>query len=148
MAVIKKSAVVPFTCEEMYKLVNDVEAYPSYLPWCSDAQVLEQSDERLSASVSMAVGRVKQSFSTENIMQPGKRIEVRLLSGPFKYLNGYWHFEVAGERSCRISLQMNFEFKSRLLKLALDKVFNRIMLSLIEAFTERAHQLYGPRTGK
>lgn len=134
---------MPFTNEEMYSLVNDVEAYPDYLPWCSDAKVLEQGEERLSASVSLAIGKVRQTFTTENIMQPGKRIEVRLLSGPFKYLNGYWQFEVAGERSCRISLQMNFEFKSSLLKFALDKIFNRIMHSLIEAFTERAQQLYG-----
>lgn len=144
MGVITKTAVVPFTAEEMYALVNDVEAYPSYLPWCTAAQVHSRSDEKMNASVSLAVGKVKQSFTTENTMQPGKRIDVRLVSGPFKYLRGHWIFDVAGERSCRISLQMDFEFKSRLLKLALDKLFNHIMHSLIDAFTERARQLYGP----
>jgi len=143
LAVTKKSAVVPFTSEQMYRLVNDVEAYPAYLPWCSDARVLAQSAERLTASVSLAAGGVRQTFTTENIMQAGKRIEVRLLSGPFKYLHGYWQFEAAGERGCRISLQMNFEFKSRWLKLVLDKIFDRILHSLIAAFTERAEQLYG-----
>ncbi len=144
MAVIEKSAVVPFSSEQMYALVNDVEAYPDYLPWCSAAKVLERDEDRLRASISLAVGKIRQSFTTENTMQPGRRIELRLLSGPFKHLNGHWQFEAAGERSCRISLQMHFEFESRLLKLALNKIFNRIMHSLIAAFTQRAEQLYGP----
>ena len=143
MALIRKSAVVPFSNEEMFSLVNDVEAYPAYLPWCSDARVLVQGKERLTASVSLTVSGLRRTFTTENIMQAGKRIEVRLLSGPFQYLNGYWQFEAAGERSCRISLQMHFEFKGGPLKLVLDKVFNRIMQSLIAAFTKRAEQLYG-----
>jgi len=143
LALVKKSAIVPFSNEEMYHLVNDVEAYPAYLPWCSDARVLERQAERLTASLSLAAGGLRQTFTTENIMQAGERIEVRLLSGPFKYLNGYWQFEAAGERSCRISLQMHFKFNSRLLEAALDKIFNRILRSLIASFTERAEQLYG-----
>ena len=126
----------------MYALVNDVESYPDYLPWCSAAQVYNRSEEQLTASVSMAVGKIRQSFTTENVMQPGRRIDVRLLDGPFKYLNGHWVFEPAGERSCRVSLEMQFEFKNRLLKLALEKLFNHIMNSLMDAFLQRARQIY------
>ena len=126
----------------MYALVNDVESYPDYLPWCSAAQIHNTSEEKLTASVSLAVGRIRQSFTTENVMQPGRRIDVRLLDGPFKYLNGHWLFQPAGERSCRVSLEMQFEFKNRLLKLALEKLFNHIMSSLMDAFLQRARQVY------
>jgi len=141
--VIKKSAVVPYSADQMYVLVNDIESYPEFLPWCSEARVFERSKTRLKASVSMASGSIKQSFSTENTMRPGRRIDVRLLSGPFRYLNGCWQFEPLEDGRCRISLEMHFEFKNRLLKLTLNKVFNRIIDSLVGSFSERARQVYG-----
>ncbi|MEX2524199.1 MAG: type II toxin-antitoxin system RatA family toxin [Gammaproteobacteria bacterium] len=140
---IKKSAVVPYHAEQMYDLVNDIESYPEFLPWCSEARVLEHGENRLKALVSMASGSIRQSFSTENTMEPGRRIDVHLLSGPFKYLDGYWLFEPLEDERCRISLEMHFEFKNKILKLTLDKVFRRIVDSLVGAFSERARQVYG-----
>lgn len=128
----------------MYDLVNDIESYPAFLPWCSDASVTVHGEDSLTASLSMAAGRIRQSFSTENTMQPGRRIEVRLVRGPFRYLRGYWTFEpVDGGASCRISLEMDFEFKNKLLKMTLSKLFHHIMDSLVDAFIRRARQVYG-----
>lgn len=144
MTVIKKTAVVPYTPGQMYDLVNDIESYPEFLPWCSDASVTVHGEESLTASLTMASGRIRQSFTTQNTMQPGRHIEVHLVSGPFRYLTGSWDFEpVDGGESCRISLQMDFEFKNRILKMTLSKLFHHIVDSLVDAFTRRAVSIYG-----
>lgn len=144
MTVIKKTAVVPYTPGQMYDLVNDIESYPEFLPWCSGASVTVHGEDSLTASLSMASGRIRQSFTTQNTMQPGRRIEVRLVSGPFRYLTGSWEFEpVDGGTSCRISLQMDFEFRNRILKLTLSKLFHHIVDSLVDAFSRRALSIHG-----
>lgn len=143
MSSVSKSAVVPYTAEQMYNLVNDIDAYPEFLPWCTAAVVHSRAVDRLTASVSLATGKLKQTFTTENRMQPGQRIEVTLISGPFKYLQGYWIFENTGNKLCRIELKMDFEFKNTLLKLTLGAVFNQFMNSLVGAFITRAKQVYG-----
>ena len=144
MSSITKSADVPYTAEQMYELVNGIESYPEFLPWCTDSQVYEREDTRLKASLSLATGKIRQTFTTENNMSPGKRIDVKLLSGPFKYLQGYWKFENTGDNSCHIELFMDFEFKNKLLKLTLKPVFNHFINSLVGSFTKRANEVYGP----
>jgi ribosome-associated toxin RatA of RatAB toxin-antitoxin module len=139
---INKSVVVPFTPEQMYTLINDVEKYPQFLPWCSAGVIHVNQPHYMKASVSLAVGAIKQTFTTENTLSPAQRIDVQLLSGPFSHLHGYWLFEAAGEGLCRISFQMNFEYKNRLIKLALNKIFQRIGDSLVASFVERAKKLY------
>lgn len=143
MITINKSATVPFSAEQMYGLVNDIDAYQDFLPWCVGSKVLSRGEEQLTASLSFAAGNIRQTLTTENKMQPGRRIDVRLLSGPFRHLSGRWQLDPAGDKNCYISLQMDFEFKNKIVQIALDKVFSRIINSLIEAFTERAHQIYG-----
>jgi len=140
---VSKSAVVPYTAEQMYNLVNDIESYPEFLPWCTNAVVQDRSIDSLTASVSLATGKLKQTFTTKNRMQPGQRIEVNLIKGPFKHLQGHWTFEQAGEKLCRIELNMQFEFKNKLLKLTLSTVFNQFMNSLVGSFIDRAKQIYG-----
>lgn len=143
MTVITKTAVVPYSAEQMYNLVNDIESYPEFLPWCSNTRVYDRTDAGLRASLTMSTAHISQSFSTENTMQPGRRIDVHLLTGPFKYLRGHWWFEPVDNNSCRVSLEMEFEFKSRLVKMALSKVFHHIVNSLVDSFSERAAQVYG-----
>ena len=140
---VERSANVPFSANQMYALVNDIEAYPEFLPWCSDARVLTRQGDTLTASVSMALGRIQHTFTTANTMQPGRRIAVRLLSGPFRHLEGSWELIPAGDQGCEIRLEMHFEFKSRLLELSLGKVFSQIINSMVGAFTRRAEQIYG-----
>ncbi len=127
----------------MYQLVNDIESYSDFLPWCVDSKVLADGNNQLTASLSFAAGKIRQTLTTENRMQPGRSIEVSLLSGPFKHLSGSWLLDPVDGQTCNISLQMNFVFKNKIVELALNQVFSRIINSLIEAFTDRAHQVYG-----
>jgi ribosome-associated toxin RatA of RatAB toxin-antitoxin module len=140
---VRKSANVPYTAEQMYDLVNDIETYPEFLPRCTGAKVFDRKDDSLTATVFLSSGKIKQTFTTENLMQVGERIDVKLISGPFKYLSGYWKFQNTGEKYCHIELKMDFEFKNKLLKLTLAAVFNLFINSLIGSFTERAKQTYG-----
>ena len=145
MGVISKTEDVPFSADQMYELVNDVESYPEFLSWCRSSKIHERSPHHMKASITLVKGRIKQSFTTENTMQPGRRIDVSLVEGPFKQLTGFWEFEPEGVDSCRVSVMMQFEFRNRLLKLALEAVFNQITGTLIENFTERARQVFGTR---
>jgi ribosome-associated toxin RatA of RatAB toxin-antitoxin module len=142
---IHKKTVVPYTADEMYALVNDIEAYPTFLPWCTNAQVLNTNDYHLTASIALKAGKIKQAFTTENTMQPGRSIKMQLVKGPFKYLNGHWQFDPDNANSSTISLDMDFEFKNKLLKLALSSTFNKIMGSLVMSFIKRAQAVYGKR---
>jgi ribosome-associated toxin RatA of RatAB toxin-antitoxin module len=144
LTTIRQGAVVPYTVDQMYELVNGVEAYPEFLPWCSAARVLERNETELTASLTFQAAGAKQTFTTRNRMQPGRRIDVQLVDGPFRYLNGFWEFIPEGTGS-RLRLEMQFEFSNRLLQIALNKAFSRIIDSLVDAFTRRAEQLYGPR---
>jgi ribosome-associated toxin RatA of RatAB toxin-antitoxin module len=129
----------------MYALVIDVESYPEFLPWCVHAQVHTGNDTHSIASLSLAVARLKYTFTTENHMEPGRSINIQLVKGPFKDLKGYWRFEPIDEKSCAIALKMNYEFKSRLLNHTIGKAFYLIVNSLVDAFAQRAQQVYGRR---
>jgi ribosome-associated toxin RatA of RatAB toxin-antitoxin module len=143
MSHVSKSAEVPYTAEQMYRLVNGIEAYPDFLPWCTDAAVQNRREHSLTATVSLASGKLKHSFTTENTMDPGRRIDVHLVEGPFRFLRGHWRFvDLEGDR-CRVELEMEFEFRSRLMALTLTPVFNQFMNSLVGSFINRAKEIYG-----
>jgi len=145
MTEISKTAVVPYTPSEMYALVNDIESYPVFLPWCTAAKISNKKDESLIATLSLAMGKIKQSFTTENIMREGSRIDMRLIEGPFKHLTGYWKFNPEDEQSCHIQLHMNYEFKNKIIKYTLGKMFYTVMNTMVESFVQRAQQVYGGR---
>ena len=143
MTEIQKTATVPYSASQMYALVNDIESYPEFLPWCADARINECYDDHLKASLTFKASKLEHSFTTENTMQPGRLINVRLVEGPFKHLTGSWRFEARDESHCFITLRMQFEFKNKILKMALGKTFNKIVNSLVDAFSQRARELYG-----
>ncbi len=145
MTEISRTTLVPYTSDEMYVLVNDIESYPSFLPWCTEAKILSQQEESLTATLSMALGKIKQSFTTENTMQDGSRIDIQLIEGPFKHLSGYWRFIQENEQSCHIHLHMHFEFKNKIIKQTLGRAFYKVMDTLVESFVQRAQQIYGSR---
>ena len=145
MTEIHKKAAVPYAADEMYALVNNIEAYPEFLPWCRAARVLNSDPHRLTASVDLEIGKIKQTFTTENTMQPGCSIKMQLVEGPFKHLQGHWQFEPDNTDSSTVSLDMNFEFKNKLLKLALNNTFSKVMESLMASFIKRAQEVYGQR---
>jgi len=140
---IQRSAVVPYSTQQMFDLVNDVEAYPRFLPWCRSARELSSGEDWIRARIEMAKGALHRSFTTRNTLEHGRRIRIRLEDGPFSRLEGDWHFEPAGGSGCRVSLDLEFDFASRMLGAVVGPVFNQIASSLVDSFCRRAHQVYG-----
>jgi ribosome-associated toxin RatA of RatAB toxin-antitoxin module len=127
----------------MFALVDDIDRYPEFLPWCESAEVLSRNEDEVRATLNLSKGGVHKSFSTLNRRQPDKIIEMRLLEGPFKHLEGFWRFESLGEKACKVSLDLDFEFKNRMVGLVVGPVFNPVANSLVDAFCKRADDLYG-----
>ncbi|MCP4700668.1 MAG: type II toxin-antitoxin system RatA family toxin [Gammaproteobacteria bacterium] len=143
---IHKNALVPYSVSQMFSLVNDVEAYPEFLPWCKMARVAVRKHE-VHATMTMSRGGLEKTFTTKNTFKKNAWIEIRLLRGPFKKLRGKWKFRALGEegceKGCKVSLEMDFEFSSKLLRTTLGPIFSGIINSLMEAFINRARELYG-----
>lgn len=127
----------------MFALVNDVRAYPEFLPWCRATRVLEESDTGMRASLELARNGVQKWFTTVNTLVPGERIDLRLADGPFRHLEGHWTFQPLGEGGCQIELDIAFEFDSLLLNLSFGPVLEQIFASLLDAFVRRAGELHG-----
>ncbi len=145
MTTVRKTALVPYSSDEMYRLVSDIHSYPEFLPWCKGAKILSKEGSQLSARLEMSLGKLRHAFTTRNQMQDGQRIEMELVEGPFKHLNGVWRFDSLGDDGCQVKLEMDFEFASRILAMALNKPFNMITTTLVDAFCQRAVQQYGAR---
>ncbi|HED36209.1 MAG TPA: type II toxin-antitoxin system RatA family toxin [Gammaproteobacteria bacterium] len=146
MTLISRNALVPYSVDEMYKLVDDIETYAEFLPWCRSTDVLSRNDEEVKASIEIARGAFNRSFTTLNRLQRNKMIEMRLVEGPFKHLNGFWRFDALKDnRASKISLDLDFEFENRLVALAVGAVFNQIANSMVDAFCKRAVEVYGER---
>ncbi|MDX1610519.1 MAG: type II toxin-antitoxin system RatA family toxin [Halofilum sp. (in: g-proteobacteria)] len=142
---IQRSATVPHSPEAMFDLVNDVESYPKFLPWCRSARVLDQGDGWLRARIDMARGALHHAFTTCNYLERGRRIRVELERGPFRHLEGDWHFEPTADGGCRVSLDLEFEFAGRVLSAMVGPIFNQIASTLVDSFCRRARDLYGRR---
>lgn len=145
MPAIHRSALVPYSPAEMYSLVNDIDSYPLFLPWCKSARVLSRDDDEVRASLELARGGFEKSFTTCNRLQKNKMVEMRLVEGPFRHLEGFWRFEPLGEQACKVSLDMDFEFANKLVGLALGSLFNQIANTLVDSFCKRAIDVYGHR---
>ncbi|GAB4358510.1 MAG: type II toxin-antitoxin system RatA family toxin [Gammaproteobacteria bacterium] len=143
MPAVRRNALVPYTTEQMFDLVNDVESYPEFLPWCEGCRIISHRGDEIRARLDLAKGGIRKAFTTSNRVQPGKMIEIRLVEGPFRLLEGFWRFDQVGERRTRVSLDLEFEFSNRLAHLAFGPVFHQIANSLVEAFCKRAHEVYG-----
>lgn len=142
---VQKSALVPYTPAEMYDLVADIEAYPEFLPWCSGARVEDKSEDDVTATIDIHKAGVEKSFTTHNRHQVKKMIEMRLVEGPFQRLDGYWRFDPLGDSACKVSLDLEFEFASRMLSMVVGPIFNQIANTLVDSFHRRAVDVYGKR---
>jgi ribosome-associated toxin RatA of RatAB toxin-antitoxin module len=145
VATVQKSALVFYSAASMYALINDIESYPRFLPWCRSTQVLSRNDDEVRARIEMHKGGMHKSFTTRNRLQKDKMIEIRLLEGPFLRLEGFWRFQALRSDACKVSLDMEFEFANSLLQMAIGPVFKQITNSLVDAFCKRAVELYGRR---
>lgn len=146
MQSISRSALVPYSADEMFQLVDDVKSYPQFLPWCGGARERFRDDDVVEAEVEIEKAGISKTFVTRNLRQRGKIIEMKLVEGPFKYLQGLWRFEALGDAGCRVSLDLQFEFSSKLLSLTVGPVFHQICNTLVDAFCRRAEAKYGQRS--
>jgi ribosome-associated toxin RatA of RatAB toxin-antitoxin module len=144
MPIIQHSLEVPYNVSEMYDLVNHIEKYSEFLPWCTESKVISQDEDNIEARLTLTGGGLSKSFTTSNRIQKDKLIEINLINGPFKHLEGYWSFETT-PRGSKINLNLEFEFSTRLLALAFSPIFERVANTLVEAFSNRAKQVYGDR---
>ena len=142
---INQTARVPYSARQMFDLVADIEAYPQFLPWCSDARVLDRTQHEVTATIALSKGGIRQSFSTRNRHHAHERIDLQLVDGPFRSLHGYWRFEPVGENgtTSNVSLHLEFEFRNRLLAMTFGRAFHHIANAMVDAFCERARAVYG-----
>lgn len=143
MARVNRSALVMYSAEQMFRLVNDVEAYPNFLPGCVTGKVLEQSDAQMIATVGVSKAGIHKTFTTRNSLTPYNSIDMELVDGPFKMLRGIWRFISLDEHACKIELDLEFEFVSPLIEMAFGKIFKELTGAMVQAFTQRAKEVYG-----
>jgi coenzyme Q-binding protein COQ10 len=143
MTTIHRSAIVPYSAHQMFELVADIPSYPKFLPWCGGARINSTQGDEVIAAIDIAYSGVHRTFSTRNLLQRDKMMEIQLLEGPFSYLQGFWQFKSLDEQSCKISLDLEFDVANRIVGLALTPVFSNIANQLVDRFHRRAMELYG-----
>lgn len=143
MTIISKSALTHYRSSEMYALVDDIDAYPQFLPWCRSATVISRSADEVRAKIEIAHMGLHKSITTCNRHQKNKMIEMRLLEGPFRHLEGFWRFQEWDGSGCKVSLDMDFEFSSKLIAMVFGPIFSQITSSMVDAFCKRAEKIYG-----
>jgi ribosome-associated toxin RatA of RatAB toxin-antitoxin module len=140
---IQRSALLPYPAQALYDLVNDVASYPQFLPWCTATEVLESTPAQMRATIKVGKAGLSQQFTTRNSLRPGEAIEMQLEQGPFRSLHGVWTFQPLGESACKITLDLAFEYSGALVKATLGPLFNQAATTMVDAFCQRARQLYG-----
>jgi coenzyme Q-binding protein COQ10 len=143
MTTIHRSAIVSYSAHQMFELVADIPSYPKFLPWCGGARIISTQGDEVVAAIDIAYSGVHRTFSTRNLLQRDKMMEIQLLEGPFSFLQGFWQFKALDEQSCKISLDLEFDVANRIVGLALTPVFSNIANQLVDRFHRRATELYG-----
>ncbi len=143
MAVVHKSVLLHYSAAQMFALVDRVEDYPSFLPWCGGVDVRERTADKLVAAIQINYHGVKQSFTTENSNTPPTRMTMSLVEGPFRHLDGAWQFTALREDACKVEFDLHYEFSSKLLEKLIGPVFSKIADSFVESFRRRAEVVYG-----
>jgi ribosome-associated toxin RatA of RatAB toxin-antitoxin module len=149
MPKVQHSKIVAYTPSQMCALVCDIEQYPQFIPTCTHGELISRqtlagNQQQDIASLDFAKGLLRTSFTTRNIIQPNKRIDVYLISGPFKQLSGYWQFNPTAYGGCQVEINMEFSFSNKLLALTVGKVLHKFLDSLVNVFCHRAQLIYPP----
>ncbi|MCL5272692.1 MAG: type II toxin-antitoxin system RatA family toxin [Gammaproteobacteria bacterium] len=139
---LKRNAIVPFTCRQMFELVNNIEDYPRFLPWCHSSNVISRTEKEVVATLEINWKGIRKSFSTRNILHPYDKIEINLVNGPLKHMEGIWEFIPLDTHACKINLELEFEFAGGFIDRFFQPVFQHIANTLVDAFTKRAIELY------
>jgi len=143
MQSVHRSVLVPYSAQQMYDLVNDVEHYCEFMPWCAGNEVLETRPEGKTARIDIAFKGVRAHFTTDNVNDPPNSIVVNLRDGPFKTLHGQWLFKALAPDACKVEFTLTYEFKTHMLETLVGPVFNHIAHTFIDAFVKRAQARYG-----
>lgn len=146
MRKVRRSALVLYSAAEMFALVDDVESYPEFLPWCADTRVHFREGNVLEATLELHRGAVSRHFRTRNTSVVGEKMDIALVGGPFRELAGGWQFVQLGDAGCKVSLELKFEFTNRAIDLVFGAYFEQTCNSLVDAFIRRADAIYGKKT--
>ena len=142
MRKVSRSALVPYSAAQMYALVKDVESYPSFLPWCNDAEVHIRGEDFIEASLELHRGRISKRFRTRNQLQENEWLGIELVGGPFRHMSGGWVFQQLGDAGSKVTLDLEFQFESRATDVIFGRFFEHTCNSLVDSFTQRAAQMY------
>jgi len=140
---INRTALVEYSAEQMFQLVDDIAAYPEFLPWCGGAAEHNRNEKQVEASVTIQKGTINKSFTTQNRLSKPDKIELTLVDGPFKKLRGEWRFEAISAKACKITFNMDFEFSNMIVGMAVGPIFNQVANTFVDSFVERANAVYG-----
>lgn len=141
MPIVSHKEVVPYSSEQMYALVNNIAAYPEFIQWCTQTTVHHEDEDEVKATLTIAGAGLQKSFTTHNLLQKNKMIEIRLIDGPFKHLEGFWRFDEVESKGCQISFDLEFEFAG-MLGFVLGPMFHHMASTLTDAFIKRAEAVY------
>jgi len=140
MREVKRSALIAESPARMYELINDIERYPEFVPWCTAARVDSRKDTEVVATLMIKRGPLRAEFTTRNLLEPGKRVLMQFVSGPFRVLEGLWTLTALGDLGCRVELEMRFEFANRVAGTLFESLFEDTAASLVDAFVKRARE--------
>ena len=140
MREVKRSALIAETPARMYSLINDIERYPEFVPWCTAARVESRKESEVVATLTIKRGPLRAEFTTRNLLEPGKRVLMQFVSGPFRVLEGLWTLTPLGDLGCRVELEMRFEFANRVAGTLFAPLFEDTAASLVDAFVKRARE--------
>ena len=140
---LQRSALVIFTPQQMFDLVNGVEEYPCFLPWCRNGRIESMVSDEMVATLEIVWGGFQKSFTTRNRLQAPDRLDIALVRGPFRTLQGHWTFRVLPDALCQVTLVLEFELSGHFLDRLFQPVFYGIAGSLVDAFCKRAKEIYG-----
>lgn len=147
MREVKRSALIAESPARMYGLVNDIERYPEFVPWCTAARVVSRKEGEVVATLAIKRGPLHSEFTTRNLLEPDKRVLMQFVSGPFRVLEGLWTFTPLGELGCRVELEMRFEFANRVAATLFEPLFENTAASLVDAFVKRARDERAAQAG-
>lgn len=145
MHTLKRSAIVPYSARQMFELVNDIEEYPRFLPWCHESKIVGSTDREIIATLEIVWKGIHKSFTTRNTLTPHSKIDIDLVNGPLQHLEGIWLFEFLDKHACKVILELEFAFVGGFIDRFFQPVFQHIANTLVDAFVKRAAEVYGTK---
>lgn len=143
MALVEKSVLIAYSAQQMFELVDHCEDYPQFLPWCTRSELHFRDDRKTVATLHVNYHGIKSHFTTQNAKVIPERMDIQLVDGPFRHLDGSWSFRGLSDSACKVEFRLHYEFSSRIFEKAIGPVFGHIANTFVEAFVKRARDVYG-----